>query len=48
MGMTDMQFKDFLRGIIDDLKEAKTAGVSEEAEAKIEKLIKRFEAALED
>lgn len=48
VGMTDLQYKDHLRSLVDDLKEAKEAGVSKEAELKIDKMIKRFEKTLEE
>lgn len=48
MGMSDMQFKDHLRGLIDNLESIKAKGVSDEAANEIDKLIKRFEKALED
>ena len=44
MGMTDMQYKDHLRGLIADLERIRDAGVSEEARAEIERLIARFRA----
>lgn len=48
MGMSDMQFKDHLRGLIANLKRIKAAGVSEEAGKEIDELVERFEKALED
>ncbi len=48
MGMTDMQYKDHLRGLVNDLKRIKAAGVSEEAEREIDELIERFKMAIED
>lgn len=48
MGMTDMQYKDHLRGLIADLERIRNAGVSEEARAEIDSLIARFRASLED
>lgn len=48
MGMTDMQYKDHLRGLIADLERIKAAGVSLEAEAEIDRLLERFQASLED
>lgn len=48
MGMTDMQYKDHLRGLIADLERIRDAGVSEEAQNEINRLIERFRASLED
>ena len=48
MGMTDMQYKDHLRGLIADLERIRDAGVSEEAREEIERLIARFQVSLED
>lgn len=48
MGMTDMQYKDHLRGLIADLERIKAAGVSEEALVEIDQLIARFQSSLED
>ncbi len=48
MGMTDMQYKDHLRGLIADLERIRDAGVSEEAQKEINRLIERFRASLED
>ena len=48
MGMSDLQYKDHLRGLINDLKRVKEAGVSEKAAAEIDQLIERFEKTLED
>lgn len=48
MGMSDLQYKDHLRGLVNDLKRVKAAGVSEAAEKEIDQLIERFEKALED
>ena len=48
MGMTDMQFKDHLRGLIAHLETIREKGVSTEAEKEIEKLIQRYRASLED
>ena len=48
MGMTDMQYKDHLRGLIEDLERIRDAGVSEEAQKEINRLIERFRASLED
>lgn len=48
MGMTDMQYKDHLRGLIADLERILRAGVSEEAAEEIEAMIARFRASLED
>lgn len=48
MGMTDLQYKDHLRGLVADLRRIKEAGVSEEAAVEIDELIDRFEKAIED
>lgn len=48
MGMSDLQFKDHLRGLIAELERIKADGVSDKAEADINALIERFKAALED
>ena len=48
MGMTDMQYKDHLRGLIADLERIRDAGVGEEAQKEINRLIERFRASLED
>lgn len=47
-GMTDLQFKDHLRGLIASLGHIKTSGVSDEAAKEIDDLIERFEKTLED
>lgn len=48
MGMTDMQYKDHLRGLVADLERIKVLGVEEEAGKEIEALLERFRAAIED
>lgn len=48
MGMSDLQFKDHLRGLIAELERIKADGVSDKAAADIDALIDRFKAALED
>lgn len=48
IGMTDMQYKGHLRGLIADLERIRDAGVSKEARAEIERLITRFQSSLED
>lgn len=48
MGMSDLQFKDHLRGLIAELERIKADGVSDKAETDINALIERFKAALED
>lgn len=46
-GMTDLQFKDFLRGLIINLEDAKNASSVDEKDQRIEKLINRFQTCLE-
>lgn len=48
MGMSDMQFKDYLRGLVNDLERVKAAGVSEKAAEELDRMIERCEKALED
>lgn len=48
MGMTDMQYKDHLRGLVADLERIKALGVGAEAGKEIETLLERFKAAIED
>lgn len=48
IGMTDMQFKDHLRGVIADLERISEKGVSTEAGNEINRLIQRYRASLED
>lgn len=47
-GMTDLQYRDFLRGLIIDLERIRNAGSEEEAIEEIDRLIARFRATLED
>lgn len=47
MGMTDLQFKSFLKMLLDELEDIKEKGVSEEAEKKIERLKERFQSDIE-
>lgn len=46
-GMTDLQFKDFLRGLVNDLERVKAAGVSNAAAGEIDTLLGRFAKSLE-
>ena len=48
MGMTDLQFKDFLRGLIDDLESAMEKEDKEQTDAKLEKMLERFRKAVEE
>ena len=48
MGMSDAQYKDVLRGLVNDLERIKRQGVSDEAEAEIDLMIARFKAFIED
>ena len=48
MGMTDLQFKDFLRGLIDDLESAMEKEDKEQTDAKLEKMLERFRKSVED
>ena len=48
MGMTDLQFKDFLRGLMDDIQGAKDEKDKAATDEKLEKMLKRFRAAIED
>ena len=48
MGMTDLQFKDFLRGLLDDLESAKSKEDKEKTDEKLERMIERFKKAVED
>lgn len=47
MGMTDLQFKSFLKMLLKQLEEIKDAGVSEEAAKKIEELEEGFKSDIE-
>ncbi len=48
MGMTDLQFKDFLRGLLDDLESAKSKKDKKETDEKLDRMIERFKKAVED
>ena len=48
IGMTDLQFKDHLRGVIADLERISEKGVSIEAGDEINRLIQRYRTSLED
>lgn len=51
MGMTDLQFKDFLRGLLDDIASTRKAlqeDKPEDADKALERLEERFKAAIED
>lgn len=47
MGMTDLQYKSFLKGLIEDLEEIEDLGVSDEAREKTDKLKERFKSDVE-
>ena len=47
MGMTDMQYKDFLRGLVTDLERIQELNTGEAAGKEIEKLLERFRATIE-
>lgn len=48
MGMTDLQFKDFLRGLMSDLQNVKKSESLEEVEEKVDELLERFAKTVED
>ena len=48
MGMTDSQFKAFLRFVLDALQEAKAEETIEKRDAKLDKVIDTMQTALED
>ena len=47
MGMTDLQFKSFLRMLVSDLREAREKATEPEVIAKLDEMIKSFETDLE-
>lgn len=48
MGMTDSQFKAFLRFVLDDLQEARAEENVEKRNLKLDKIIDTMQKALED
>jgi len=48
MGMTDMQFKAFLREIIDNLEQALETAKDKETRDELERMIKRYGEVLKD
>lgn len=48
VGMMDLQFKSFLRGMVADLQRIKAAGVSEDAAKSVDDLIERYKTGLEE
>ncbi len=48
MGMTDSQFKAFIRFVLDDLQEMKAEKDEEKRNAKLDKVIHNLQKALED
>jgi len=48
MGMTDSQFKAFIRFVLDSLHEVKKEQDAKEKEAKLDKVIDNLQKALED
>ncbi len=48
MGMTDSQFKSYIRFLLDDLKEIKEEKNEEKKEAKLDRTIENLQKALED
>ena len=46
-GMTDLQYKDYLRAVVADFERIKRMGVSDEAAAEIDAVIKRFTTTIE-
>lgn len=45
--MTDLQYKDHLRAVVADFERIKRMGVSDEAAAEIDAVIKRFTTTIE-
>lgn len=48
MGMTDSQFKTFLRFVLNDLQEIRSEKSDEARNAKLEQIINTMQKALED
>jgi len=48
MGMSDTQFKAFLRFLLTDLKEAEAKGSDEERIEKIKEIIENIQKSIED
>lgn len=48
MGMTDSQFKTFLRFVLNDLQEVRSEKNDEARNAKLEQIINTMQKALED
>lgn len=48
MGMTDSQFKTFLRFVLNDLQEVRAEKTDEARNAKLEQIISTMQKALED
>lgn len=48
MGMSDNQYKDVLRGLVNDLERIKRLGVSDDAKVEIDAMLERFKAFIED
>lgn len=47
MGMTDLQYKSVLKGIVSDLEEVKQKTTEVEAIAKLDEMIQRFKSDIE-
>lgn len=48
MGMTDSQFKGFIRFVLDDLQEIQKEADSEKSAVKLQKVIENLQKVLED
>ena len=48
MGMTDKQFKGYVRLLLDDIKEATEEEVKEKQEEKLKKIMEMLQSTLED
>ncbi len=48
VGMTDLQFKAYLRAVIEDFEKVKKLGVSDEAKAEIEAIVARYQKSVEE
>ena len=48
MGMTDSQFKAFIRFVLDALQEARTEETEEKRNARLDKVMDTMQKALED